>query len=323
MKRLIVLVFLTLFTVGVAIAQETPPPPAATQEVTAPANLPPAPTPEGTPGIGQRELEALPILITVTADIELLADQVYGAGNRPEGWSTNMSASDPQLPVFLRLNLEIMAENVFGANQRPPGWFGTVFSAPLAIARDLRHDLELVADQVIGAPTIRPAGWQGDNPLMRCDRATQALITLLGRAGFEVAIDFTQPDACAQASLVASQYAEQNLIQPAAGGDTTTAEGGGEAPPDTSAAFSPYQVESPYVVAYYDTRAQRRAGVIPIGTGFTPRGRSYTAFSNMMMVSGDGFILFVDYTTTPLTDLEFYALQEAGTGTECEAAWCE
>ncbi len=226
--------------------------------------------------------------------------------------------SDPQLPVFLRLNLEILAGTIFGADTRPDGWFGAIFSTPLAIARDLRHDLELVADQIVGVGTIRPAGWQGGDPLMRCDRGTQALVTLIERTGFASAVDFSQADACAQLANQAAQYAEEQLIQPDFGSEaaqTNTTTG--------STSILPYRVSSPYTVAFLDRRAREGIGAIPLNIGFRPIGRSDTAFSNMMLISGEGFQLYVDYTTTDLSYSDFATLPPVGSDTTyCSAAWC-
>ncbi|MBE2183915.1 MAG: hypothetical protein IAE89_10855 [Anaerolineae bacterium] len=296
MKRVLFIIFL-LFVVpsGLLSAQEQPA-----------ANL------------TGRQIEALPILINARADLELLADTYFQqSGARPDGWITTLDVNDPQLPVFLRLNLEILAGTIFGADERPEGWFGAIFSTPLAIARDLRHDLELVADRVAGAATIRPAGWQGDDPMMRCNRVTQALVTLLGRTGFAGEVDFSLEDACAQLAGQAVQYAEEQLIQPDFGSEATPASSTG------SGSILPYRVNNPYTVAFLDRRARESVGAIPLNIGFRPIGRSDTAFSNMMLISGEGFQVYVDYTTTDLAFSDFATLPAVGSDiTYCTAAWC-
>jgi len=46
----------------------------------------------------------------------------------------------------------------------------------------------------------------------------------------------------------------------------------------------------------------------------------------MMLVEGNGFRVFVDYLTTPLTTDQFNSLPEMPSGvqlTTCNAIWCE
>jgi hypothetical protein len=321
-RRFAVLLSLCAMAPALAVlAQATPTPD--------PAAVPlPAIEPTFDPlALSQRQLEALPILVNVRADLETAADAYFGIGSsRPEGWVVTPDINDPQLAVLLRLNLEILAGLIFGPDVRPDGWFGAIFSTPQGIARDLRHDLELVGDRVSGAPTIRPAGWLGDSPVMRCDRETQALVALLERSGYVVGMDFTMADPCAGLALDAALYAEQTLIDPDLGG-TTVADAGAEGASESTSGGSilPFRTDSPFVVAFLDRNARRRVGVLPIGEGFRPLNRSNTEFSNMMLIGGDGFELYVDYTTTPVTTFEYFSLQPAGEagGTYCTAAWCD
>ncbi len=299
MTRLVSLLLLTLVLgAGAAAAQETTS----------------TPIPLDQTALSAEETEALPVLINARADLELLADTVLSAGNRPVGWSGSIDVNDPQLALWIRLDLETLAGEVVGADARPPGWFGVVPSVPLAVARDIRHDLETLADVVIGAPEIRPAGWKGDDPLMRCSRATQALITLLQARGISIEVDFTQPTYCQTAEQTASQYVERQILQPPA-----VAAGA----PNSSVSYS-YIADNPFVVAYLDRAARHKIGVLPVGTGFQPIARSPVEFSNMMLVQGDGFLVYVDYTTTPITSEQFLALPDlgSGSGTSCDADWC-
>jgi len=307
MKRVLLIVWLlALMPMGLLSAQEQP---AATPESEQPVD---------TTALNARQIEALPTLINARADLELLADTYFQqTGARPEGWITALDVNDPQLPVLLRLNLEILAGTIFGADERPEGWFGAIFSTPLAIARDLRHDLELVADRVVGAATIRPSGWQGGDPLMRCERAIQALVTLLERTGFSGEVDFSQENACDQLAMQAAQYAEEELIQPDFGSEAA------QTTSTTSTSILPYRVNNAYTVAFFDRRARESAGAIPLNTGFRPIGRSNTAFSNMLLISGEGFQLYVDFTTTDLSYTDFATLPPVGEdATYCTAAWC-
>lgn len=266
--------------------------------------------------LGVEQTEALPILIAARADLELLATTAIGSGQRPLGWSGSIDVADPSLPLWIRLDLETLAGTILGAENRPDGWFGVVASIPLAVARDIRHDLELLADRVVGATGVRPAGWLGDDPIYRCSRATQSLLTLLKSRGIGIPVDFTQPDYCAAAEGAASRYVERQVLQPpvvSAGGVNVASQAG-----------YPYNADSPFIVAFMDRKAQEKIGVLPVGTGFQPIARSYVDFSNMMLVSGDGFQVFVDYTTTSLTQQEFLALQDvgSGSGTFCNTYWC-
>jgi hypothetical protein len=298
-------IVLVLASVGLAAGQE---------------ELSSAPAAPMTSPISLEAAEALPILIRARGDLELLADSALPTPGRPAGWSGSLDVSDPDLPLLIRLDLEILAGTLLAPEERPAGWFGVVPSSPLAVARDVRHDLELLADVVIGARGLRPGGWSGDDPLMRCNRATQALVPLLERIGFVLDIDFTQPDYCTDAEIQASRYVETQIIQP-----TFSVAGGVDGGGSLSGVAEPYRVSSNFVVAFLDRNARERIGVIPNGTGFRPIARSYADFSNMMLVRGEGFIVYVDYTTTDVPRAEFLALPNAetsGASPICSAAWC-
>lgn len=255
------------------------------------------------------------ILVRARSDLELLATAQLG-GSRPTGWSGSSDINNPQLAILTRLDLEILAGAIYSASERPAGWFGAVASSPYAIARDIRHDLELLADATTGSQ--RPIGWIGDNPLMRCNRGTQALVRLLEAGGvFQLQLDPTAPDFCAQAEIVASQFAEVNLLaNPNLAGGANPASG----PAVVSASIS-----SEFAVAFLDRSAVQRAGVIPNGTAITPVGRSYAQFSNMMLVRGDNFEVYVDFQFTTVTRDEFDALPNVDGLTVnpfCQAEWC-
>ncbi len=305
MSRLKVFLFamLLILLVGVwsAAAQDLPP-------------APDSPVIELTPGaIGNDQVQALPILINDRADLELLASAAIGSAQRPLGWSGSIDVNDPQLPLLIRLDLETLAGAIMGADNRPDGWFGVVPSVPLAVARDIRHDLELLADEVMHAPGLRPPGWTGDDPIMRCGRATQALFTVLRHTGIDIPVDYTQPGYCAQAEVAASHYVETEVLQPPAASDVVGNQGA-----------YPYIADTPFVVAFLDSKARQKAGVLPQGTGFDPVARSTVEFSNMMLVRGDNFQVFVDYTTTEVTTDQFLALPDVGIAplTNCRASWC-
>ena len=323
MKRLAMILTGLLMATFAAYAQE--PLPAQTPEVTsvvepaveAATSVAPTATPIA---LSLEASEALPIVVRARGDLELLANEVFGLDQRPAGWSGSSDATNPDLPLLTRLDLEVLAGFVLAADERPDGWFGVVVSSPLAVARDLRHDLELIADIVVGASTIRPGLWAGDDPIMRCNRATQALLPLLERSGFILNVDFNQRDYCRQIEIQVSSFVETQIIQPVAPPVAVDTSGG-----TVGGVLAPYRVESPFVVAFYDSRARRRAGVLPEGAGFRPVSRSNVQFSNMVLVTGEGFTLFIDYTTTPMTTADFEGLPEValGVSTDCSAEWCE
>lgn len=318
-------------TVEGAVPQPPPPPnPQTTEEPGAAATpLPPDPATEATPApavppvveVAPVTGSAPAVLDAAIADTTLLADLVYGVGSRPEGWTPFLTPDNPQAPLLLRLNVEILAGQILGG-VLPPDWFGAVASTPFAIARDIRHDLELLAEAVAinaGNPAqTRPDGWRGDDPIMRCGRAVQALVGVLEAGGvFRLQADPTSPDFCAQAELAASQFAEGNLLN--TGGGASAAAAPGAAPAGVAV------VNTTFAVAFLDRGASLRVGVIPNGTSITPVGRSFAQFSNMMLVRGENFEVFVDYTATSVTEAEFELLPDV-TGIEnapfCGADWC-
>jgi len=306
---LLIVFFVSIVTV---FAQDVPPPSSTEEAQPTIESFTPTPQP-----LANAAGDVFPILVNVRSDLQLLAINQLG-NNVPDGWNPNLDINDPQLAVLLRLNLEILAGTLQGADRRPVGWFGTVLSTPYALARDIRHDLELLADAVV--PGARPFGWIGDDPVMRCPRATQDLLMLLElKNGFQLDVDFNSPDYCDQIAVKTSQYAEIHLLQeqiaaPVPAGQTQAV--GGTFVIKTSSDFA---------IAFFDRSARRRAGLIPNGTTLTAIGRSTAEFSKMTVVQGDGFEVFVDYSTTTLTADQFATLPDVN-GMEltltCDADWC-
>jgi hypothetical protein len=265
--------------------------------------------------------DALPVLINARLDLDVLANDRLG-GQRPAGWNGSSDFNDTQIPLLIRLDLELLTGTTMGADQRPEGWFGAVASSTYAIARDIRHDLELLADTIVG-PGVRPNGWTGDDPIMRCNRSTQALVGLLersfrGSGGFELQADANSPTFCSLAEVEASRFTEINLLS-----DSTSSSGGLNAPSVASTgAITP---SGGFTIAFLDRDAQQRVGIIPRDTGLTVIARSYTTYSAMILVQSAGFQVFVDYTTTTLTEEQFDALPNVdGVDHEtfCDADWC-
>jgi len=276
-------------------------------------------TPSPAPALGGPELS---VLVSAHSDMELLANATLGL-TRPLGWSGSSDITNAQLPLLVRLDLELLAGSLLGASIRPPGWFGAVGSSQFAIARDIRHDLELLADTTV-SPNVRPPGWVGDDPLMRCPRGTQSLVNLLERGGsFLLLVDPNSADFCAQAEYQASQFTEDLLNRggsiannppPASGGNVTGL-------PGFTVTARPFEA-----LAFLDRQATQRIGFIPSDIQFQAVARSYTEFSRMALVQGEGFEVYVDYTATSLTAQDFESLPDVNTvqlAAACTAEWCE
>ncbi len=329
MRRAIFVMFiigLVLALPLVLVAQDTP---ATTPEPSAPVveptvDLPSAPplegavTPEPTPAPPASPIEpnALALLTDARVDLEILVSQNMGA-DRPYGWTGSNDVMNIQLPILIRLDLELLAGQLLGPDQRPVGWFGAVPSTAYAIARDIRHDLELLADQV-NPPNVRPPGWRGSDPVIRCDRSVQTLVFVLERtAGYKLSVDPLTQDFCRLAELQATAYAESNLLPNAKapkGSNSQVASNGA------------VQISSPYAVAFLDRFGRRPTGSIPVGETITPVARSYTQFSKMMLVRGNGFEVFIDFSASTVSENQFASLPDVngvGTQTACNVGWCK
>ncbi len=309
MKRLIMTIIIGLVLITPAFAQEeATPEPEPGQEVAIPEPNQALNSPISS--------DALPILINARTDLEILVTSQLGS-ERPVGWSGSLDITNPQLALLIRLDLEVLAARLLSADQRPVGWFGAVSSTPNAIARDIRHDLELLADQVV-QQGVRPPGWAGDSPIMRCDRSTQNLVQLLRiTAQFVVTADPSNLDYCQQVMIQASQFTEAQILNPSAG---TVSVISGDAPAGSITA------NGGFTIAFLDRNARQSVGVVPVGEALVPVARSYAQFSNMLLVRGANFEVFVDYTTTTLTQEQFQALGDVNSltpTTACNADWCK
>lgn len=259
--------------------------------------------------------EVLPILVNARSDLEILANQQLG-GERPAGWSGSLDINDPQLPLLIRLDLDLLMASLVGLESIPQGWFGAVPSTPYAIARDIRHDLELLADIVVGL-SVRPPGWAGDNPIMRCDRSTQNLVSLLRKNyQFEPTVMPTTADYCHLLAVQVGQYVETNVLPGSVVALAAAAQ---------TASSGPESALANVGLAFLDRDATRLVGTIPAAETFTAVGRSLTQFSRMTLVRGAGFEVFVDYSTTTISETEFLSLPDVNTLNAqpfCDAVWC-
>lgn len=280
----------------------------------------PADTGEVPEAVPQEQLIDPNVAIALQArtDLERLADVALG-GVRPEGWSGDADPNNPQLAVLVRLDLEILAGAIAGANARPREWFGVVSSTPYAIVRDIRHDLEVLADQHLGFG-VRPDGWIGSTPLMRCDRMTQAVVQFLELNGvFQLQADPTAADFCQQAAMQASVFMEINILSSPSAGSSLSLAGVGL--PGSNAT-----INSDFAAAFLDRGASQRVGVVPNGTAIEIVGKSPAQFSNMMLVRGVDFEVFVDFQFTSVTREEFdnlAVIDEANITPSCTARWCQ
>ena len=308
-RTLVIGMGLSLLPLAVTFAQDSPPPeetPEATPEATPEVRDPTQPP-------NERVSNTEELLLNARYDLNTLVSALNIA--YPFGWSGSADSQDPQLPIYIRLDLELLAGTLLGAENRPVGWFGVVPSSAYYIARDIRHDLELLADAVLpGQP--RPSGWLGGAPILRCDRATQALVSFLERNGvFTLSVNPAATDYCAQAANAASVFVELNYLESLAGVVMT----------DTGF-IGMASINSDFAVGFYDRSAAQRAGVIPNGTPIQPLGRSTAQYSNMMLAQGENFVVFVDYQFTSVSAEDFRALPNADEITaelHCEAEWCE
>ncbi len=284
--------------------------PAPTPTVFDPERTPEPPTP--TPVLS----EEVKLLVRARSDLEALASAQLRPDARPVGWNGEVDVRSPDIGLLTRLDLELLATDLINPSQRPRGWIGAVASTPYYIARDVRHDLELLAS--VYYQEERPAGWLGADPLMRCNRATQTLITLLERGGvYRLNVETNDPDFCRLAELEVTSFTETRIL-----GNAQIA----ELFADDLIILSPNNVNTEVAVAFLDSAATRSVGVIPNGTPLTPIARSYADFSRMMLVAGDNFEVFVEYTSTSVTERQFRNLPNAASlelDTFCFAPWCD
>lgn len=278
-----------------------------------PTSTPIIPTPTPTPVISPEAR----ILLDVRADLEVLADEQLGVGVRPEGWSGDADPTNTQLGLLARLDLELLYGGLVDVATRPAGWFGAVGSTPVAIARDVRHDLELMADLFYG-PGARPDGWRSSDPLYKCNRATQTLIELLQRGGlFVLEVEANDPNFCYNAEVAATRFAETRIL-------ASNLESG--LFNNALTVLSEYQIDTDFAVAFLDPSASIKVGVIPRGTPVQVIARSYAQYSNMILVSGADFQVYIEYQNTTLTDEQFRGLPNLNTfapSPNCFAEWCE
>ncbi|HEX2620020.1 MAG TPA: hypothetical protein VHL11_07730, partial [Phototrophicaceae bacterium] len=256
------------------------------------------------------------LLLDVRHDMGVLADDRFGPGARPIGWNFGITNYDPQIALLTRGDLELLATAVINPTARPEDWIGAFSSTPYAVARDERYDLELLANLVYGKDH-RPEGWIGGDPLLRCNRSTQTLVALLERGGvYHLTIPPNTPNFCHDTELDVTKFVETQILANAQVGSLFN---------DQVTLLAKNEITSEIAVAFLDSAATRRVGVIPNGTPIQVIGRSYVQFSKMMLVSGADFQVFVDYTNTTVDDQQFRGLPNVESleiAPACFADWC-
>lgn len=317
MRRILLLLGLFVLSLGMVSAQDAPvATEASAAEVVGDGQSQPQPDAPAAQQTATLFGDYLGELINLRNDLELLATAVKGTV-RPDGWNGNLDVTSPQLPLLIRVDMELLLADTLGF-EVPHGWAGVVLGDAEYQVRDLRHDLELLADALMGGKGVRPDGWGGNpNPLWACSRATQTLVRLLGQGDFFNAVaDPASPDYCTILDLQVVGFVEQNLFT------IETDETYFTAAVKTSLPGS-ILINSNFAVGFFDIIASQRAAVVPIGTPVTPLGRSSVQFSRMVLIEGEGFLLFVEYPSTSMTEEEFETLSVApAVQTFCTAKWC-
>lgn len=320
--RALILIILIVFPVALSMSRDSSGQIDVAGVIAQEGTIDPERTPEPTAFPSPTPIIPPDVLLLLAArdDLEVLANAQLGVDARPAGWYGRLNNQDPQIALLTRLDLETLATALINADDRPSSglygpWFGTVASTPYSIARDVRHDLELLAWALYGEQ--RPEGWTGGDPLLRCDRATQALEGLLRRGGlYRLDVEANDPQFCIKLSTNVSKLVETDILASADIGRVFT---------NDIPILSQYEVTTDFAVAFLDSAARLRVGVLPQGTLIQLRSRSTVEFSKMMVVYGPNFEVFIEYGQTNVPQEIFRSLPSAQSLTEstyCLADWC-
>ncbi len=249
------------------------------------------------------------LIWAVRGDLERLADETQGLGNRPPSWIGNTDLNSPDLADDTLSDMERLADTILGLQIRPEGWNGTISSSLSVSYRSLRQDIELLAD---AAPNIgegvRPNGWQGVDTLIRCSSDIQNLVVLLQQT-YQFAVEDTIVFSASFCTLVeeqANNFAENPPI------DVTDPE------------ESVVTYEAVYAFAYLDQAALEFMGIVPEGIEFRAWYRNFNG-STMMFVSGENFAVYMDrrWTTMPQEAFDRLPTLEGVIPLAfCDATWC-
>lgn len=250
-------------------------------------------------------------ILAVRGDLERLANELFGVNTRPLGWiwQVGMDGTSPTLAVDINSDFDLLLRERLPASQRPRLLPGLTASTALT-ARNLRYNLETITDTLLGR-LVRPNGWQGVNPVERCDPLIQAVVVIAQR-NYAFVVDETlgaSPDFCNLIGFTANSVVE-NPPPPEAQTEQVR---------DTR-----YLAESRNAFAYLDVGTRQYMGIMPYGTEFRAWYRNYGE-SNMMFVSGENFALYIDRRWTTM-EIEVFRTLPTLDGvkplTFCDARWC-
>ncbi len=118
--------------------------------------------------------------VEIRDDMERLAEEVFGAGIRPDTWTANGNVTTPNFIADLFFDNEQLADAIFGVGERDDNWFGVTSADPELVARNIRHDLELSAT-TFRSGEGRPFGWVGAPKIYTCSQSLQNLVRILDR----------------------------------------------------------------------------------------------------------------------------------------------
>ena len=115
--------------------------------------------------------------LAVRGDLERLADERKGLNVRPDGWRRNTDRESPTLASDIFLDMELLADDLLGPGQRPENYSGSIPNNPVFAAYSLRADVERLANAA--GQVVRPRGWQGTDPVGACAPLDQAMVRVV------------------------------------------------------------------------------------------------------------------------------------------------
>lgn len=225
------------------------------------------------------------------------------------------------LPILVnaRSDLELLVVAVQQNVTRPEGWNGSLNVTDPQLPLLIRLDLELLAGLRLGQAT-RPPGWFGivQSTTFALARDIRHDLELLADSLLGAGV---RPEGWSGGqALWRCTRATQTLVNMLS--DPTAPIFAPQAQPGLVSAVS---IDTNFAVAFLDKSAALSLGTVPFGTPVVPLARSFAQFSRMMLISGENFVVFVDYIDTTLTEDEFRALpnvDELDVETFCGARWC-
>lgn len=147
------------------------------------------------------------------------------------------------------------------------------------------------------------------DPNVACGRTLANFVRLLTVVHeFKPQANPTDPNYCVNLEKEANTFTEAYLL-------------------DTISVSTEIEGQANDAFAFVDYGARRFVGVMPKGTIFRAVARNALPGSQMMLVKAQGFMVFVDYTFTSLTEANFNELPDYREYTDpiqpfCDAAWC-